>query len=43
MIHKESAKILGLALIWAILGPSVSMANPDAKRLYDDLLSNYNK
>lgn len=33
-----------MALIWAsILGQSVSMANPDAKRLYDDLLSNYNK
>ncbi|KAJ8937657.1 hypothetical protein NQ318_011341, partial [Aromia moschata] len=35
-----------LALSWLTLGglaPTPSSANPDAKRLYDDLLSNYNR
>ena len=32
---------LGLGLISANLG--IGEANPDAKRLYDDLLSNYNR
>ena len=34
--------ILSLALIW-VQGPGITKANPDAKRLYDDLLSNYNR
>ena len=33
---------LSLALIW-VQGPGITKANPDAKRLYDDLLSNYNR
>lgn len=28
--------------LWGLLAPLV-IANPDAKRLYDDLLSNYNR
>jgi Neurotransmitter-gated ion-channel ligand binding domain len=28
--------------LWGLLAPLV-LANPDAKRLYDDLLSNYNR
>lgn len=34
-----------LVLAWVMLGlglPSI-LGNPDAKRLYDDLLSNYNR
>ena len=34
--------ILHLHLTAVLLSP-VAEANPDAKRLYDDLLSNYNK
>lgn len=30
-------------LLWAIAVHPVVGGNPDAKRLYDDLLSNYNK
>lgn len=35
-----------LVLLWMTLGgfaPTPCVANPDAKRLYDDLLSNYNR
>lgn len=32
-----------LALCLAFCGPQAARGNPDAKRLYDDLLSNYNK
>lgn len=30
-------------LLWALAVHPVVAGNPDAKRLYDDLLSNYNK
>lgn len=35
------AQILLLCLIYQLF--SLTSANPDAKRLYDDLLSNYNR
>lgn len=41
---KMKKKMAGLTIIW-IFGSiaSICNANPDAKRLYDDLLSNYNR
>ena len=42
-----SSMVLIIALVLAIFAPQaeavISMGNPDAKRLYDDLLSDYNK
>ena len=37
-----------MLLLWSVLiclglSPGIIVANPDAKRLYDDLLSNYNR
>ncbi|KAI5698051.1 hypothetical protein M8J75_001042 [Diaphorina citri] len=29
--------------VWTLILTTTVLANPDAKRLYDDLLSNYNK
>ncbi|KAL1453354.1 hypothetical protein WDU94_007495 [Cyamophila willieti] len=29
--------------LWALILTTTVLGNPDAKRLYDDLLSNYNK
>ena len=34
---------LGWALLMVVFLSEPSWANPDAKRLYDDLLSNYNR
>ena len=34
---------LGWALLMVVFLARPSWANPDAKRLYDDLLSNYNR
>ena len=38
----------GMKVVWGVvvtllLCPHLIIANPDAKRLYDDLLSNYNR
>ena len=33
----------GVVVVTLILCPHLILANPDAKRLYDDLLSNYNR
>ena len=33
-----------MKVLWGVLlCPHIILANPDAKRLYDDLLSNYNR
>ncbi len=37
------ALLTALVTAVALLPPGASGGNPDAKRLYDDLLSNYNK
>ena len=36
-------KVLWGVLVLVLLCPHLILANPDAKRLYDDLLSNYNR
>ena len=33
----------GVLVATLLICPHIILANPDAKRLYDDLLSNYNK
>ena len=37
----------GMKVLWGVVTllfcPHLILANPDAKRLYDDLLSNYNR
>ena len=39
-----SMKVLwGVVVVTFLLCPHLILANPDAKRLYDDLLSNYNR
>ncbi|KAG8222489.1 hypothetical protein J437_LFUL000851 [Ladona fulva] len=40
---RKQILFLGLLLVLAARLPSPVSANPDAKRLYDDLLSNYNR
>jgi len=39
----RAAAVAGVLFLWASALVGVSRANPDAKRLYDDLLSNYNR
>jgi len=41
--HLNIAWLLGPACLLLLLYPSLVHPNPDAKRLYDDLLSNYNR
>ena len=41
--HLSIAWLLGPACLLLLLYPSLVHPNPDAKRLYDDLLSNYNR
>ena len=41
--HLNIAWLLGPACVLLLLYPSLVHPNPDAKRLYDDLLSNYNR
>lgn len=42
-VGMSAAKVIRLWLLPALLMGAVVAGNPDAKRLYDDLLSNYNK
>lgn len=41
MMRKLSNFLLRLIIAWQLI--AITAANPDAKRLYDDLLSTYNR
>lgn len=41
--HEMATKFIDVLLIFSVFMPDLTPANPDARRLYDDLMTGYNR